>query len=234
MMIQSQLDKPGVSVTIGSWTWNTFVGTLYTTKVLGEAATMRTDEQNWTYGYNVWLGFQNPLQDVRNSDGTLSVYEQDPNYPTQRTLSGYKEKLREGYAVGLLIDYVREKRVYDGFPSCHLVRYEYHKSGGHFVAVRGYDGNSFFINNPLNPSPEEREFGVMPQTKNGFPVRVYLENNYLVPSEMNVNYIGPVRTNNNPITCGTSDVSCECDLALGIARAPVYASISMDMLYLAH
>ena len=234
MMIQSQLDKAGVTVRSGSWTYDNFVGTPYETKVLAEASAMHTDDHNRTDAYNVWLGFNNPLLDVVNSDGTASVYEEDSHYPTQRTLDGYKEKLRSGYAVGLLIDFEREKRVYDGFPSCNLVRYEYHKSGGHFVAVRGFDGNFFFINNPSNPSRDKRSFGVMPHVKNGLPVQVYLENNWLVPDAMNVNYIGPINSNNVPTTCGANNISCQCDLSLGITTTPVYAATTFDTLYLAH
>ena len=231
-MIRSQLDKPGVTARAGSWTYNNFAA-VYTTQVLSEASAMNIDARSGTAGYNVYLGFRNPLQDVKNSDGTLSVYEQDSHYPTQRTLSNYKAKLRSGYAVGLLIDYVREKRIYDGFPSCHLDHYECHKHGGHFVAVRGFDGSKFFVNNPLAPSRDKREFGVMPHTKTGVPVRIYLENNYLVPDTMNVNYIGPIKTYNLPTTCSTNDANCKCDLALGISKAPVYAAIPMDTLYLA-
>ena len=233
MMIRSQLDKPGVTARAGSWTYNNF-SAVYTTQVLAEASAMHIDARSGTAWYNVYLGFQNPLQDVRNSNGTASVYEQDAHYPTQRTLRGYKAKLKEGYAVGLLIDYVREKRIYDGFPSCHLDHYEYHKHGGHYVAVRGFDGSKLFINNPLAPSRDKREFGVIPHTKNGVPVRVYLENNQLVPDTMNVNYLGPVKTYALPTTCSTNDANCKCDIALGISKAPVYAATPMDALYLAH
>ena len=162
MMIQSQLDKPGVTVPVGSWTYNNFPP-LYTTQVLAEASEMQTDPYRGTAQYNVHLGFQHPLLDVVNSDGRQSVYEsQYPDYPSQMTLSDYKAKLRSGYAVGLLVDYEKEKRIYDGFPSCHVIGYEYHKNRGHFVGVQGYDGNAFFVVNPLQPAREKRSFGIMP------------------------------------------------------------------------
>lgn len=233
MMIQSQLDKPGVTVPVGSWTYNNFPP-LYTTQVLAEAVETHTDPYSGTAGFNIHLGFVHPLQDVENSDGTLSVYEESNNYPAQRSLNTYKAKLRSGYAIGLLIDRVCEKRVYDGFPSCNLLRYEYRKNGSHFVAVYGYDGNFLFINNPMGAHQARKEFGVMPHTKNGVPVQVYLESGYLVPSWMNVSYLGPTTTYVLPATCPPNNADCQCDQALGITRAPVYASIPMFFSYLAH
>ena len=63
------------------------------------------------------------------------------------------------------------------------------------------------------------------------PVRVYLESDWLVPSNMNVNYIGPIRHARLPGACGAGDISCLCDQRLGITTTRVYAAIPFEAMY---